>query len=51
MKEYPLPKTKTSVSISNDLKEWVMKKIREKKFASVSHAVEYALEELRKRDP
>lgn len=29
---------------------WVRKKIREKKFAIVSHAVEYALEEVRRKE-
>jgi Arc/MetJ-type ribon-helix-helix transcriptional regulator len=46
-----LKKKKTSVSLDGDLLLWVEKKIREKKFASVTHAVEYALEELKKKDP
>ncbi len=44
-------KRKTSVSLDRDLLQWIQKKIEEKKFASVSHAVEYALEELKKREP
>jgi Arc/MetJ-type ribon-helix-helix transcriptional regulator len=46
-----LTKKKTSVSIDIELLAWIDKKIKEKKFASVSHAIEYALEELKKREP
>jgi Arc/MetJ-type ribon-helix-helix transcriptional regulator len=46
-----LAKKKTSVSLDDELLLWIEKKIKEKKFASVSHAVEYALEELKKREP
>jgi len=49
MNEYSLPKTKTPVSPSEIFQKWIKKKMMEKKFASVSHAVEYALEELRKK--
>ena len=49
MNEYSLPKTKTPVSPSEVFQKWIKKKMMEKKFASVSHAVEYALEELRKK--
>ena len=44
-------KKKTSVSLDRELLSWVEKKVREKKFASVTHAVEYALEELKKKEP
>ena len=44
-------KKKTSVSLDDEILMWIEKKIKEKKFASVSHAVEYALEELKKREP
>ena len=43
-------KRKTSVSLDEELIKWVEQKIAEKKFASVSHAVEYALEQLRKKE-
>jgi Arc/MetJ-type ribon-helix-helix transcriptional regulator len=46
-----LTKKKTSVTLDSDLLLWIEKKVKEKKFASVSHAVAYALEELKKRDP
>lgn len=46
-----MAKKKTSVSLDDELLLWVEKKIKEKKFASVSHAVAYALEELKKREP
>jgi len=45
-----LTKKKTSVSLDEELLDWIEKKIKERKFASVSHAVEYALEELRKTE-
>ncbi len=44
-------KKKTSITLDSQLQLWVQKKIQEKKFASVSHAVEYALAELKKKDP
>jgi len=41
-------KIKTSVALDIDLIKWIDSQIAVKKFASRSHAVEYALEELRK---
>jgi Arc/MetJ-type ribon-helix-helix transcriptional regulator len=41
-------KVKISVSIDQDLLEWIQKEIDKKRFASVSHAVNYALNELKK---
>jgi Arc/MetJ-type ribon-helix-helix transcriptional regulator len=46
-----MAKNKTSITLDPELRTWVQKKIKEKKFASVSHAVEYALQELRRKDP
>ncbi|KPV61868.1 MAG: hypothetical protein AOA66_1540 [Candidatus Bathyarchaeota archaeon BA2] len=46
-----MAKRKTSVSLNEETLAWIHKKIEEKKFASVSHAVEYALERLRKTEP
>ena len=46
-----LIKKKTSVSLDDDLLAWIQNKIKAKKFASVSHAVEYALEKLRREEP
>lgn len=46
-----MAKKKTSVSLDEGLLSWIERKIKEKKFASISHAIEYALEELKKRDP
>jgi len=43
-------KRKTSISLDSDLLRWIHEKIEEKKFASVSHAVEYALERLRREE-
>ena len=45
-----LAKKKTSISLDEDLLEWVNEKIREKRFASVTHAVEYSLEKIRKEE-
>ena len=41
-------KLKTSVALDEDLLKWVDEMIKRKIFASRSHAVEYALEHLRK---
>lgn len=46
-----MTKKKTSVSLDDNLIKWIHNKIKEKKFASVSHAVEYALEKLRREEP
>jgi len=43
-------KKKTSVSLDEETLEWIKKKIEEKRFASVSHAVQYALEKLREKE-
>jgi Arc/MetJ-type ribon-helix-helix transcriptional regulator len=43
-------KLKTSVSLDEELLKWIERKIKEKKFTSVSHAVEYALEQLRNQE-
>jgi Arc/MetJ-type ribon-helix-helix transcriptional regulator len=46
-----MTKKKTSISLNDGLLEWVQQKIEEKRFASVTHAIEYALEKLRKEEP
>ena len=38
-----MSKKKTSISLDEELLEWINKKIREKRFASVTHAIEYSL--------
>lgn len=43
-------KRKTSVTLEEDTIAWIDKKINEKQFASVSHAIEYALNELKKKE-
>ena len=48
---YILVKKKTSISLEEDTLNWIKKKIKEKKFASVTHAIEYALEIIRKQEP
>ena len=41
-------KKKVSVSIDEDLLSWAYQQVENKRFASLSHAVDYALNELRK---
>ncbi len=41
-------KKKVSVSIDEDLLSWVHSEIENKRFSSLSHAVDYALNELKK---
>jgi len=43
-------KRKTSVSLDEEILKWIEQKIKEKRFASVSHAVEYAFEQLKKQE-
>ncbi len=42
-------KLKTSVAIDEDLLKWIDREIETKRFANRSHAVEFALESLRKQ--
>ncbi len=41
-------KTKVSHTIDEELIEWVDKEVAKKRFASRSHAIEYALDQLKK---
>jgi Arc/MetJ-type ribon-helix-helix transcriptional regulator len=45
-----LKKLKTSVAIDRDLIAWVDKMIAKKKYASRTHAIEYALQQLRENE-
>ena len=45
-----MTKKKTSISLNDGLLEWIQEKIKEKRFASTTHAIEYALEQLRKEE-
>ncbi len=40
---------KISISIDEDLLEWVESEVKKKRFGSVSHAVNFALNELREK--
>jgi len=40
-------KRKTSVALDEDLLEWIDKMVSTKRFASRTHAIEYALERLK----
>jgi Arc/MetJ-type ribon-helix-helix transcriptional regulator len=42
-------KIKTSIALDEDLLQWVDSEIKTKRFANRTHAIEYALELLRKK--
>jgi len=42
-----MPKIKKTVTLDKDLLAWVEGQIKEKRFASLSHALEYALKNLK----
>ncbi len=44
-------KEKFSVSVDEKLLKWLDSEIKEKTFASRSHGIEYALNELKKKKP
>lgn len=41
-------KIKTSINLDEDLIKWIDSQIRTKRFANRTHAIEYALEQLRR---
>jgi len=41
---------KTSVTLENDVLIWIQSQIKNKRFRSVSHAIEFAIFELMKKD-
>jgi len=43
-------KVKTSIALDEDLLAWIEKMIERKRFASRTHAVEYALQRLREQE-
>jgi Arc/MetJ-type ribon-helix-helix transcriptional regulator len=43
-------KIKTSIALDENLLSWIDSQIKTKRFASRTHAVEYALERLRKSE-
>jgi len=45
---YLMPKIPKTVTINQDLLDWINQKIEEKEFASLSHAVEKGLYQLKK---
>lgn len=44
-----MPKAKIPISIDPDLLKWIESQVKKKRFASRSHAIEYAVNELKKR--
>jgi len=45
-----LMKLKKTIAIDQDLYEWVMKKVKVKEYASLSHAVQKALLDLKTKE-
>jgi len=45
-----MTKKKTSVTLEEDTLKWIRKKIEEKRFRSVSHTVEFAIEKLKREE-
>ena len=45
-----MSKVRRSVTLSKELLEWINDQIQEKRFNNVSHALEYAIYELMKRE-
>ena len=43
-----MPKARRTITLDRKILEWAEKEIEEKRFASLSHAVEYALTKLMK---
>jgi Arc/MetJ-type ribon-helix-helix transcriptional regulator len=43
-------KIKTSIALDEELLKWIDSQIRTKRFANRTHAIEYALEQLRKNE-
>jgi Arc/MetJ-type ribon-helix-helix transcriptional regulator len=46
--EYLGKKIKTSIALDEDLLRWIDKQIQTKRFASRTHAIEFAVEQLRR---
>jgi Arc/MetJ-type ribon-helix-helix transcriptional regulator len=44
-----MPKIPKTITIDEELLDWIEQKIKDKEFASLSHAVEKALYELKKQ--
>jgi len=44
-----MPKAKIPISIDPDLLKWIENQVKSKRFASRSHAIEYAVNEMKKR--
>ncbi len=45
-----IQKVKTSVALDSDLLDWVDSEIRKKRFATRTHAIEYALQRLKEQE-
>lgn len=45
-----MPKERVSITIRRDLLEWIDKKVESLRFASRSHAIEYAIAKLKQEE-
>lgn len=45
-----MSKVRRSVTLSKEILEWINEQIREKRFSNVSHALEYAIYQLMKKE-
>jgi len=43
-------KVKTSIALDEDLLSWIEEMVKRKRFASRTHAIEYALQRLREQE-
>ena len=45
-----MPKERKTITIDGEILKWVQAQIEDKRFASISHAIEYALNKLMKEE-
>ena len=45
-----MPKARRTITLDREILEWIEEQIKEKRFASLSHAIEYALSKLIKEE-
>jgi len=43
-------KTKTTIAIDNELLAWIKEMVKLKRFANITHAIEYALQRLKEKE-
>ena len=45
-----MPKARRTITLDREILEWIEEQIKEKRFASLSHAIEHALNKLIKEE-